>query len=1071
MKAITLPLILVLSISTAVGQEYDSIQVNTWTEQASAHEKQSDFDSAIFYYEKVEQALMPIVLSAKDSLLSVEYIRVMDKLMIMSFFSGKFENSTSIGHQALKAMNTIWPEGAQIGAQIHFSLGNIYLRFKQTDSARYYLEQCLKVHKTFLPETDGRKYDVIQVLAGVYAQEGNYAKALDSYNQVLDFYKQNLDPSDNKIGNTYIYIGHLYQDYLGDLQKALEYHLLFFQQRLATNDKISRPVGVAYETIGISYNLLGRYDKSLDYYLKALSIYKKVLAPESPTIANVMHNIGSTLNHKGNYTGESNYHEEALTYHSDALAMRKMAYPEVSYKVGSSYKDMGITLSALNRHDEALSYHKRALKVLEEVFDKDNLELAAVNIDMGDALDKSGNYKQAMTYYMRALEIVHLSFTNKHPTLAVIHNNIARIYARQNDTQLSLSHFHKALMANVKGFDDTDIMANPSPEMVMTAINNDSYLTSLNGKANQLKLSTTIKDHELYADSAWQLSVALVDHIRKEYKSDDMKLNLQARSLPLYQSMIDNLYDLYEQYQDPTFLRRIFNVVERSKGTVLFESLKADDALSFAGLSKEINDKENALRSSINFFENIIYELSNQPDSVNSTKLLDYRSSLLDKQDSYDSLLNFLEHNYPEYYRIRYATSSIEIPEVQQTLDGETLLLEYFISNNYLYRIGINAETFEVDRIAINKDFENDALKYLGFLNNRSVALSSEKNTVVSYLNEGHDLYQTLLGGRIMQDSKYRKLLVIPDGVLGYLPFEGLVSDKVNSSMGLPDIPYLIKDYNVRYAYSAGLSILDVSKRNKNTEVSFIGFAPSYPGDYLLASSRGLEQLDSATRAGVSPLVYNQREVEGIGSLLKGEVIIGTDASEKAFKTNAKRSKILHLAMHGLTNDHNPLYSGLLFAPADTTEQEDNFLYAYELYNMDLSAEMAVLSACNTGWGRLRKGEGIMSLSRAFRYAGCPNLVMSLWQADDQAAFDLMKVFYQGIDEGLPKDEALRKAKLAYIDTHDNIHPYFWANFVLIGDDKPIAMDEWPKMFYFILAFMVLIIIVLLARKKVFPTS
>ena len=143
--------------------------------------------------------------------------------------------------------------------------------------------------------------------------------------------------------------------------------------------------------------------------------------------------------------------------------------------------------------------------------------------------------------------------------------------------------------------------------------------------------------------------------------------------------------------------------------------------------------------------------------------------------------------------------------------------------------------------------------------------------------------------------------------------------------------------------------------------------------------------------------------------------------------------------MHAFINDDEPLFSGLLFSETiPDTSSEDNFLHAYEIYNLDLNADLVILSACNTGAGAIQKGEGVMSLARAFAYAGCPNTVMALWQADDAATKEMMQIFHQYLSEGYGKAEALQLARGAYLEQSDRIHPFYWGAFVLMGDDLPV---------------------------------
>lgn len=201
--------------------------------------------------------------------------------------------------------------------------------------------------------------------------------------------------------------------------------------------------------------------------------------------------------------------------------------------------------------------------------------------------------------------------------------------------------------------------------------------------------------------------------------------------------------------------------------------------------------------------------------------------------------------------------------------------------------------------------------------------------------------------------------------------------------------------------------------------------------------------------------------------------------------------------MHGFTNEENPLYSGLVFSVGDNSSPNlgdvnlrgmgenttdgataisentstDGFLHVFEIFGMKLNAELAVLSACKTGLGKQFRGEGIMSLARAFRAAGCPNVVMSLWEANDQSTRQIMERFYFHLKAGKPKDEALYLAKHDYLSSAaaDRINPVFWSTFVLIGDATPVFSPDYTIWFYFlggILILGVMCLAIFLYRRK-----
>ena len=196
-----------------------------------------------------------------------------------------------------------------------------------------------------------------------------------------------------------------------------------------------------------------------------------------------------------------------------------------------------------------------------------------------------------------------------------------------------------------------------------------------------------------------------------------------------------------------------------------------------------------------------------------------------------------------------------------------------------------------------------------------------------------------------------------------------------------------------------------------------------------------------------STLVSNQTEIETIAKLMKGDTFLGDDASVKNFKEQALDASILHLATHAEIDNNNPLYSKLVFS-------KDSVLTASDIYTLPINAELAVLSACETGFGKVEKSEGVMSMSRAFQYAGVSSTVMSLWKVPDQETAKLMELFYKYLKKGNSKDEALKNAKTEYLKTTDDVvlkHPFYWSGFVISGDVS--AIESNSKLWLILLVF------------------
>ncbi|HYC85532.1 MAG TPA: CHAT domain-containing protein, partial [Chryseosolibacter sp.] len=218
----------------------------------------------------------------------------------------------------------------------------------------------------------------------------------------------------------------------------------------------------------------------------------------------------------------------------------------------------------------------------------------------------------------------------------------------------------------------------------------------------------------------------------------------------------------------------------------------------------------------------------------------------------------------------------------------------------------------------------------------------------------------------------------------------------------------------------------------------------------------------------LTALSWNQEEVTSIGKMMDGVALVGNEAVERRFKESAADYGIIHLAMHALIDDDRPMYSRLAFS-FDNDTTEDNFLNAHELYNLELPAQLVVLSACETGYGKFHSGEGIMSLAHAFTFAGCPSIVMSHWVADDQATSELMRLFYANLAQGMDKAEALRQAKLDFLMQADAIRqsPGLWSSFVVVGDRSPISLQSsTAKIFYAVIAIALILFAIWLRFRK-----
>jgi len=318
-------------------------------------------------------------------------------------------------------------------------------------------------------------------------------------------------------------------------------------------------------------------------------------------------------------------------------------------------------------------------------------------------------------------------------------------------------------------------------------------------------------------------------------------------------------------------------------------------------------------------------------------------------------------------------------------------------------------------------------------------------------------------------------LIIIPDSYLNYVPFETLCKPDFQDfgNYNFTELDYLIKDYNITYHYSSSLwekgkrrAIKDSNRNIENT--NFIGYAPIFKGNNAnipknnflfrnsLSSSLTLRSI-SVDGKTFNELPYAKKEVETISKLYQSKgydayAILSNDANEKYFKHQLKYFNIVHIATHGFSNDEKPVLSGLVFSQPDPKnikvsekcidqnaemfvleESNDGILYAGEMYNLDISADLMVLSACETGIGKLVKGEGLIAMTRGLIYSGAKNIVYSLWKISDKHTHQFMLDFYQAVLDGSSYAQALREAKLNMIQNESTAYPKLWSGYMLIG--------------------------------------
>jgi CHAT domain-containing protein len=535
------------------------------------------------------------------------------------------------------------------------------------------------------------------------------------------------------------------------------------------------------------------------------------------------------------------------------------------------------------------------------------------------------------------------------------------------------------------------------------------------------------------------MAVNVIEKLRSSYQSEESKLLISGLEKNAFLNAIKTSVLLYNKTKNGIYLDEAFKYAEKSKAAVLLSSMRDMEAKQVGDLPAKMKEEEKSLKIELASYNKFIFE-EKQNLKVNKDKIKLWSDKVFEINQKYDSLVKVIEFKYPSYYNLKYNSEVIQANSIKSHLANNQALIEYTMTDTILYTIVFTDRQMHILQTKVDSTFPSLIRTF------RKIASSEgnqdfNKANYDQFISCSSQLYKILIEPEKAL-LKNKRLIIIPDAEIGYISFDILLTrlPKPNET-DYRDLPYLIIENSISYAVSATLLFNEFKKSDKKVERKLLAFAPTYDN----IKHVDIKDLTSkrSDRNVLMPIPGVQKEVENISEIFNGSIFEDKQATEANFKAKAGNYGLLHLAMHTIINDENPLYSKLVFYQNDD-KQDDGLLNTYELFNMDLNAQLAVLSACNTGAGKLQRGEGVMSLARGFFYAGVPSIVMTLWSVEDYSGVELMTSFYSVLAKGKTKDEALRQAKLNYLQNSDQLkaHPHFWAAYVNIGDTSPLIMSK-----------------------------
>ena len=535
---------------------------------------------------------------------------------------------------------------------------------------------------------------------------------------------------------------------------------------------------------------------------------------------------------------------------------------------------------------------------------------------------------------------------------------------------------------------------------------------------------------------------------------------LNELALPFFETAIGTSFDLAQQTGDPTYYYKALELAESSQSMLMTDAQIEQRAAQRGGIPEQHFKRYQQLQYQLRQAQK---ERSNTYTIQQPQRLAELDERIFDCQHQMDRLLHQFEQDYPAYRKVKYQLHWRDARQLQAALPSKTGLLEFFEGRHTIYAFYLTRDTLFVHHLDHTAAYDRQLNNFVQQLSNMAPYYEDPIAAYDAFTASAQALYQQLIAPVVPVLPK--RLLLVPDGTLSYLPFEVLLTRPVPAvgkgqavDGNFSVLPYVLRQSTVHYLFSGSLWLEQQQSVQPPINEKILGFAPNYS---LNASPPWRSNRETQLRKRLYPLVGAAREVEHLQQCYRGRYLTGDLATEAAFKAAASQYGILHLALHGLVDPTDSYYSSLALAE-NTDSIEDNFLYLYEIQQLPLKANLVVLSACETGIGQYQRGEGVISLGRGFVYAGVPALVTTLWSLNDASGAVLMEQFYKALSEGACKDEALRQAKLYYLDEYKQYvaHPYLWAAFITVGDYNPIVVEPISDKKYYLAVSVVLLLMV-----------
>lgn len=850
------------------------------------------------------------------------------------------------------------------------------------------------------------KPDSLLALTRIYYEKSDFLSAEKTILQVYSI----LDSlPDRYKGEILSWLGTIYSN-LGRYKDGLDY---YNQAGSFIKDTLS--LGVNYVSKAALYSNQKLYAPAIEYYEKGLRTYMSIRNKDKQLpgyLSNAYYNFGTLYNDAGDY-------RKALEYIQKGYEIKER------YSLSDRSNDlvmMAKAYSKLKMFYEAEKYYRDGIEIAVNEEGEDYYRLPVMYSAYSRFLEETGRIRDARLYLEKALSICLKNYGLKNTLTSQAFKNLADNLLLSDKCDSALYYYQQSIIAVVRNFNDKDIFSNPHVDSVLFETR---LLDNLKSKSKALELLFLCKKNGTYnidilkkSLETIELALDLIDVIRGNDLSEESRIYLAENEKETYIYAVHVAGSLYNIVKDDSIVRKIYTLSQRAKATILRNDIIGNNLLFNSHIPDTLKEKQSDLTSAIAIYNKLIFDQM-RISSPDSDRISVWKDDLFRMNREREKISAEIAKQLPQYFEILRKTNPLPVAEIQKHLSKDETIIDYFLSTGTrddargLYTFVITHNEVKYIESEIDTLFNSNALilKNTGAFNP-----SFDKYTAALYY-----MYQHL----IQPVENYfagKKLIIIPDEEIEWLPFEAFLRNMPeDGKRDYSGLDYLIN----QYAFSCGqsTSLLYGSDQKFSDKIELFSFSPFY----------GISENRMNTLAGALA------ELKKVHTLFQGTSFTDDKATKENFMEALKKPAVFHLAMHSMSDSMNSRYSYMQFSEKGDND-ESGRLFNYEISLARIKSPMVVLSACNSGTGTLYSGEGLMSIARSFILAGASSVVKTIWEVNDESSSEIISKFYYYLSKGERKDEALRQAKLDYLQNASPAfaHPYYWAAYEVLGNTAPL---------------------------------